>query len=139
MCLACGHGGSDTFALEAAHVTPIRDFRRVLGPLEGTRQSFRPNNLVTLCSPCHAAQEKADRTESGTVIQSAKLNEWLQRQLQITGKTTDELLEFERRERLVRTVFAQQIAKRGWATVEEFVAKNNLRSDDERAATLLSR
>ncbi|MHB8633013.1 MAG: HNH endonuclease [Thermoplasmatota archaeon] len=125
-CVACRPDmPGDDEALHVAHITPMAEFRSRLGLVTGTEQSFRDDNLVLLCVPCHAVQETIDRAAD------QPLASWYRDYLDEMhpGKTLAQVPGFAKsRDRVVR-LFEERKTARGWRTVDDLAARENLEPD----------
>lgn len=96
-----------------------------LGGVAGTRASFRPDNVLLLCQLCHAVQESADR-KSNQVLTSAT-RDWLE--AVHPGKALKQIPGYGLLRARVAKLFEETISARGWRTVDELVAKEDLVAD----------
>lgn len=120
ICRACGFDNPpDPKAVHVAHVTPMSEFRAVFGRAEGTKRSYREDNLVLLCIACHAAQESA---ASGHVqVLDGTVSEWLRERH--PGDSAEKVLDYPRRLGMVRKLFDEIRAQRGWSSAQDLPDK----------------
>ena len=127
-CRACNREGADD-TLHLAHVTPALRFVRYAQSLDGMDNSYREDNLVTLCEGCHKLQHRdvdsAFNPDLAALLAKAEemrkrpeIQEWLALRSQIDLLFEKERLDAPRRRGRVEKLFREIRDARGWKSPE---------------------
>ena len=132
-CRACGRVGSPE-TLHLAHITSALAFVRYTGVVDAMDQSYRDDNLVTLCSACHKFQHRdivsdfdielkklLDRKDEMKTIPAVQ--EWLELNRQIGQRMEANRSQGAKQRQDVDRLFRQIRATRGWEGAAELIQR----------------